>query len=43
MLRALREVDPDITINIEHEDASVTVLDGLSMAARTLHEAAAQL
>ena len=40
---ALREVDPDITINIEHEDASMSVLDGLSMAARTLHAATAQL
>ena len=43
VLRALREVDPYMTINIEHEDASMSVLDGLSMAAKTLHEATALL
>ena len=39
VLTALREVDPDIVVNIEHEDAAMSVLDGLGMAARTLHEA----
>jgi len=43
VLTALREVDPDIPVNIEHEDASMSVLDGLGLAARTLHEAHARL
>jgi sugar phosphate isomerase/epimerase len=43
VLTALAEVDPDMPVNIEHEDASMPVLDGLGLAARTLHEAAARL
>ncbi len=39
VLRALIEVNPQIAVNIEHEDASMSQLDGLSFAAQTLIEA----
>ena len=38
-LAALRAVDPDMAVNIEHEDAELGQLDGLEFAARTLLEA----
>ena len=38
-LRALRDVDPDMPINIEHEDRELDQLDGLRFAANTLLEA----
>jgi sugar phosphate isomerase/epimerase len=40
-LRALAEVDPDMAVNIEHEDASYSRVDGLALAAATLRAAAA--
>jgi sugar phosphate isomerase/epimerase len=43
VLEALQEVDPDLPVNIEHEDASMPVLDGLGLAAKTLHAAYDQL
>ena len=43
VLKALAEIDPDMPVNIEHEDASMPVLEGLGMAAKTLHAAAGQL
>jgi sugar phosphate isomerase/epimerase len=42
-LRALAEVDPDIAVNIEHEDASMSQLDGLGLAVQTLKAAQQQL
>ncbi|HEY0508136.1 MAG TPA: sugar phosphate isomerase/epimerase [Blastococcus sp.] len=39
-LRALAEVDPDMAVNIEHEDASFSRLDGLALAAENLRTAA---
>jgi sugar phosphate isomerase/epimerase len=39
-LAALRKVDPDMPVNIEHEDAELGQLEGLSVAAKTLLEAA---
>ncbi|ALE73700.1 sugar phosphate isomerase [Pseudonocardia sp. EC080610-09] len=42
-LRALAEVDPDIAVNIEHEDAAYSRTEGLALAAKTLHAAAAAL
>jgi sugar phosphate isomerase/epimerase len=42
-LRALAEVDPDIAVNIEHEDASFSRLDGLARAAENLRAAAEKL
>jgi sugar phosphate isomerase/epimerase len=38
-LTALEEVDPDIAVNIEHEDIELGQLEGLEVASRTLHEA----
>ena len=38
-LRALRDVDPDLPINIEHEDQELDQLEGLTFAANTLLEA----
>src|SRR5215218_8458981 len=40
-LRALEAVDPDMAVNIEHEDAELGQLEGLSAAAATLLAAAA--
>jgi sugar phosphate isomerase/epimerase len=42
-LRALAEIDPDMAVNIEHEDASYSRLDGLALAAANLRAAAAKL
>ena len=42
-LSALAEVDPDMAVNIEHEDASYSRLDGLAIAAGNLRAAAAKL
>jgi sugar phosphate isomerase/epimerase len=41
-LGALAAIDPDMAVNIEHEDASYSRLDGLAIAARTLRTAAAK-
>ncbi|MGN6782328.1 MAG: sugar phosphate isomerase/epimerase family protein, partial [Marmoricola sp.] len=38
-LRALHKVDPDMPVNIEHEDRELDQLEGLRFAARTLIEA----
>ena len=38
-LRALRDVDPDMPVNIEHEDLELDQLEGLRFAANTLLEA----
>ena len=38
-LRALRDVDPDIPVNNEHEDQELDQLEGLTFAANTLLEA----
>lgn len=42
-LRALAEIDPDMAVNIEHEDASYSRLEGLTLAAANLRAAAAQM
>jgi len=42
-LRALAEVDPDMAVNIEHEDAGYSRLDGLALAAANLLAAAAKM
>jgi sugar phosphate isomerase/epimerase len=42
-LRALAEIDPDMAVNIEHEDASFSRLDGLALAAENLRSAAAKV
>lgn len=42
-LAALAEIDPDMAVNIEHEDASYSRLDGLALAARNLRAAAATM
>lgn len=42
-LRALREVDPEMAVNIEHEDTSLGQVEGLQVAARTLLTAGAGL
>ncbi|HEX9354200.1 MAG TPA: hypothetical protein VF933_10355 [Streptosporangiaceae bacterium] len=39
-LTALRKVRPDIAVNIEHEDTELGQLEGLSLAAANLIEAA---
>jgi sugar phosphate isomerase/epimerase len=39
-LAALEEVDPDMVVNIEHEDAELGQLEGLESAAKTLIAAA---
>lgn len=39
-LRALGDVDPDMAVNIEHEDQELDQLDGLRQAAATLLQAA---
>ena len=38
-LRALHEVDPDMLVNIEHEDVSLGRIEGLEVAAGVLKEA----
>ena len=42
-LRALAEIDPDMAVNIEHEDAAFSRLDGLALAAENLRAAAAKV
>jgi sugar phosphate isomerase/epimerase len=42
-LRALHEVDPDMLVNIEHEDVSLGRIEGLRVAARVLRDADAAL
>jgi sugar phosphate isomerase/epimerase len=42
-LRALNKIDPDIAVNIEHEDQELEQLEGLRYAAATLREAASML
>jgi sugar phosphate isomerase/epimerase len=42
-LAALRRVDPDMAVNIEHEDVELGRIEGLQVAARTLTEAAVGL
>jgi sugar phosphate isomerase/epimerase len=39
-LQALERIDPDMAVNIEHEDQELGQLDGLGFAAKTLLEAA---
>ena len=39
-LAALQRVDPDMAVNIEHEDVELGQLEGLQVAARTLKDAA---
>jgi sugar phosphate isomerase/epimerase len=40
VLEALREVDPDMAVNIEHEDTSLGRIEGLEVAAEVLRKAA---
>ena len=42
-LRALREVDPNMWVNIEHEDVSLGRIEGLEVAAQVLRDANAAL
>jgi sugar phosphate isomerase/epimerase len=42
-IRALHDVDPDMAINIEHEDVSLGRIEGLQAAADTLKRAAGSL
>jgi sugar phosphate isomerase/epimerase len=42
-LRALAEIDPDMAVNIEHEDQELDQLEGLRSAAETLKTAASRL
>jgi sugar phosphate isomerase/epimerase len=42
-LAALADVDPDMAVNIEHEDTSYSQEEGLALAAKTLHAAAANV
>ena len=42
-LRALQEVDPDMLVNIEHEDVELGRIEGLEAAARVLLEADSRL
>jgi sugar phosphate isomerase/epimerase len=42
-LQALEKVDPDMAVNIEHEDADYSRLDGLALAAENLCAAAAKM
>ncbi|MFH8251874.1 sugar phosphate isomerase/epimerase family protein [Microbacterium sp. B2969] len=42
-LRALHEVDPDIYVNIEHEDVELGRIEGIEVAAAVLKEADAAL
>jgi sugar phosphate isomerase/epimerase len=39
-LKALERVDPDMAVNIEHEDAELGQLEGLESAAKVLVTAA---
>jgi sugar phosphate isomerase/epimerase len=42
-LRALRRIDPDMAVNIEHEDQELDQMEGLRYAAETLRSAASRL
>lgn len=42
-LRALHEVDPDMLVNIEHEDTELGRIEGLEVAAKVLKDADAAL
>ncbi|MDR4534618.1 sugar phosphate isomerase/epimerase [Glutamicibacter sp. PS] len=42
-LRALHEVDPEMMVNIEHEDTELSAVEGLEVAAAVLREADAAL
>ena len=42
-LRALHEVDPDMLVNIEHEDVELGRIEGLEVAATVLKDADAAL
>jgi len=42
-LRALQEVDPDMLVNIEHEDTELGRIEGLEVAAKVLKDADAAL
>ena len=42
-LAAIAEVDPEMNVNIEHEDAEYDNVEGLQISARNLLEAAARL
>lgn len=42
-LRALHEVDPEMWVNIEHEDTSLGRIEGLEVAAKVLTDADAAL
>ena len=42
-LRALHEVDPDMLVNIEHEDVELGRIEGLEVASKVLKEADAAL
>jgi sugar phosphate isomerase/epimerase len=39
-LRTLAEIDPDMAVNIEHEDQELDQMEGLRKAAEVLLEAA---
>jgi sugar phosphate isomerase/epimerase len=39
-LAALNDVDPDMAVNIEHEDTELGQMEGLQFAAQTLLKAA---
>jgi sugar phosphate isomerase/epimerase len=45
LLRRLRRINPDVAVNIEHEDQELELdrLEGLRSAAETLQAAAARL
>src|SRR5687767_1978796 len=42
-LRALHEVDPEMLVNIEHEDVSLGRIEGLEVASKVLRDADAAL
>jgi sugar phosphate isomerase/epimerase len=42
-LQALGKIDPDMAVNIEHEDQELDQMEGLRYAAETLHAAASRL
>jgi sugar phosphate isomerase/epimerase len=42
-LKALHRIDPDMAVNIEHEDQELDQLEGLGYAAKTLLDASASL
>jgi sugar phosphate isomerase/epimerase len=42
-LRALAKIDPDMAVNIEHEDQELDRMEGLRYAADTLQQAASRL